>query len=223
MTAAVRSPRRTICRSRAACGGVVQCDGSGSIATPENLGQLCGQACPDYCVYLYIRSDGSSYLTNSLSRGTVGFSAPLSALLNMSRSLPFIYAVEELSDALTERLNPIFARAELTAAQFSVLYALIEEGPLKLSALAERQRCVKSNVSYLTRIMQTEGLITLSASEEDQRARVMQATKLGRERYATAKAESQKLESALRRKLGVAATEQLMQACLEAAATLDSL
>ena len=76
----------------------------------------------------------------------------------MSRPLPFIYAVEEVGDALTERLEPILVRAQLTAAQFSVLYALIEEGPMQLGALAERQRCVKSNVSYITRVMVSEGL-----------------------------------------------------------------
>jgi DNA-binding MarR family transcriptional regulator len=141
----------------------------------------------------------------------------------MSRSLPFVYAAEELGDALTDRLNPILARAQLTAAQFSVLYALVEEGPMKLSALAERQRCVKSNVSYITRAMQSEGLVELTASEDDQRTRVMEATKLGRQRYASAKAEAQKLEAVLRRKFGAAATDQLVQACLDAAAELDAL
>ena len=80
----------------------------------------------------------------------------------MPRSLPFIYAADELADALTERLERIFADAKLTTAQFSVLYALIEEGPMKLSALAERQRCVKSNVTYLTRAMQRDGVVELA-------------------------------------------------------------
>jgi DNA-binding MarR family transcriptional regulator len=137
----------------------------------------------------------------------------------MPRSLPFIYAAEELTDALHERLDPIFAEAKLTTAQFNVLYALVEEGPLMLSALAARQRCVKSNVSYLTRAMQRGGLVELTASDSDQRARVMTATKLGRERYGLAKAGAQKLETALRKRLGATATEQLSQACLEAAAT----
>jgi len=140
----------------------------------------------------------------------------------MPRPLPFIYAADELADALTERLDRILADAKLTTAQFSVLYALIEEGPMKLSALAQRQRCVKSNVSYLTRAMQRDGVVELAASEEDQRTRVMTATKLGRERYALAKAGAQKLETALRRRFGAAETEQLSRACLEAAAVLDS-
>jgi DNA-binding MarR family transcriptional regulator len=141
----------------------------------------------------------------------------------MPVSLPFTYAAEELGDALTERLGPIFATVGLTAAQFSVLYALVEEGPMKLSALAERQRCVKSNVSYITRVMQGEGLVSLAATSEDQRTKVMTATKLGRQRYEAAKAATQKIENALRRKLGAAAVEQLTRACLEAAAALDSL
>lgn len=141
----------------------------------------------------------------------------------MSRALPFVYAVEELADALTERIAPILANTGLTAAQFKVLYAVIEEGPMRLSALAEHQRCVKSNISYLTRAMQTDGLVELSMSEEDQRARVIRATDVGRQRYGVAKKAAQKLEKALRRALDGEVTERLTSACLEAAAALDAL
>ncbi len=139
----------------------------------------------------------------------------------MSRSLPFLYAAEELGDALAERLAPIFATAELTATQFNVLYLLIEEGPMKSSDLAKFRRCVKSNVSYITRVMLSEGLIELSSSQDDQRARVISASKLGRNRYGVAKAAAQKLEQALRRALGPDAFEGLAKACLGAAAAID--
>ena len=141
----------------------------------------------------------------------------------VSRPLPFLYAAEELANALSERLAPIFAAAELTATQFNVLYMLIEEGPMQLTALAEQRRCVKSNVSYITRAMLREGLVELSASPEDQRARVISASALGRRRYAAAKVAAQKLEHALRRALGAEAGDHLTQACLEAAAALDAL
>ena len=139
----------------------------------------------------------------------------------MPRSLPFLYAAEELANALSERLAPVFAAAELTATQFNVLYMLIEDGPMKLGALAEQRRCVKSNVSYLTRAMLREGLVELSASREDQRARVLSASKLGLRRYGVAKAGAQKLESTLRRALGAEATELLARSCLDAASVLD--
>jgi DNA-binding MarR family transcriptional regulator len=139
----------------------------------------------------------------------------------MSRSLPFSYAAEELANALSERLAPVFAAAELTATQFNVLYMLIEDGPMKLSALAEQRRCVKSNVSYITRAMLREGLVELSPSDDDQRARVLSASALGRRRYAVARAGARKIEAALRRALGAQATEQLAAACLAAAAALD--
>ena len=141
----------------------------------------------------------------------------------MARSLPFIYAAEELSDALSERLAPLLTAAGLTATQFSVLYMLIEDGPMRLSALAEHQRCVKSNVSYITRQMQREGLVEVSSSEDDQRARVIAATKLGRQRYGVAKAGAQKVEQALRRALGAESADRLARACLEAAAALDAM
>ena len=134
-----------------------------------------------------------------------------------------MYAAEELADALAERLSPVFAAAELTATQFNVLYMLIEDGPMRLSELAKHQRCVKSNVSYLTRAMLREGLIELSSSEDDGRARVISASKLGQRRYAVAKAAAQKIENAVRRALGAQATAELERACLEAAAALDSL
>lgn len=141
----------------------------------------------------------------------------------MARSLPFIYAAEELADALAERLSPVFAAAELTPTQFNVLYILIEEGSMRLKELAEHQRCVKSNVSYLTRVMLREGLVELSSSEDDARGRVISASKLGRRRYELAKGAAQKLEHALRRALGAEAADDLARACLAAAAALDSL
>lgn len=141
----------------------------------------------------------------------------------MPRSLPFIYAAEELANALTERLAPMLAAAELTSAQFNVLYMLVEEGPMGPSALAEQQRCVKSNISYITRAMVRDGLIELTTSDEDQRARVISATKLGRQRYGVAKAEAQKVEAALRRAFGVDATDRLAKACLDGAAALDRI
>ena len=139
----------------------------------------------------------------------------------MPRSLPFVYAAEELSDALTERLTPILASAGLTPGQFSVLYMLVEDGPMTLGALAKFQRCVKSNVSYITRTMERDGLVQLAASESDQRARVVSASKLGIQRFAVAKAAAQKVETALRRALGANVLERVAQACLEVAAALD--
>jgi DNA-binding MarR family transcriptional regulator len=143
-------------------------------------------------------------------------------IARMARSLPFIYAAEELADALTERLAPALAAAELTATQFNVLYMLIENGPMRLSELAEQQRCVKSNVSYITRAMLREGLVELSASDDDGRARVISASKLGQRRYGVARAAAQKVEQALRRAFGAQATDELARACLEAAAALDA-
>jgi DNA-binding MarR family transcriptional regulator len=141
----------------------------------------------------------------------------------MPRSLPFLYAAEELADALAERLAPVYVAAELTATQFNVLYMLIEDGPMRLSALAEQQRCVKSNVSYITRTMLRDGLIELSSSEDDARSRVISASKLGQRRYGVAKAAAQKIEHAIRRALGAAVTDDLSRACLDAAAAIDSL
>ena len=134
-----------------------------------------------------------------------------------------MYAAEELANALSERLSHVFAAAQLTATQFNVLYMLIEDGPMQLSTLAEQRRCVKSNVSYITRAMLREGLIELSSSEQDQRARIISASKLGLRRYGVAKAAAAKIEQGLRRALGAKATDQLALGLLDAAAALDHL
>jgi DNA-binding MarR family transcriptional regulator len=134
-----------------------------------------------------------------------------------------VYAAEELANALGERLAPALAKAQLTATQFNVLYMLIEEGPMRLGELAAQQRCVKSNVSYITRAMQREGLIELLASEVDGRARVIAASKLGQRRYGIAKLAVQKIEAVLAARLGARASSRLARACLEAAAALDAL
>jgi DNA-binding MarR family transcriptional regulator len=141
----------------------------------------------------------------------------------MPRALPFLYAAEELHDALSERLGPVLAAAGLTSAQFSVLYMLIEGGVTTPGGIAEQQRCVKSNVSYLLRTMQSEGLIELSSGKTDQRTRVIAATKLGQRRYAIGKAGVEKLETALARAVGARALADVTLACLDAAAALDRL
>jgi len=137
------------------------------------------------------------------------------------RALPFVYAAEELGDALTERLTPVLAAADLTPTQFNVLYILVEDGPMTLGELAKFQRCVKSNVSYLTRSMEQEGLVALVASEHDQRARVISPTKLGLKRFEIAKTGAQKVEAAIRRALGADMLERIAQGCLDAAAAID--
>jgi DNA-binding MarR family transcriptional regulator len=141
----------------------------------------------------------------------------------MPRALPFLYAAEELHDALTERLAPVLAEAGLTSAQFSVLYMLIEGGVTTPGGIAEQQRCVKSNVAYLVRPMHREGLIELSSGKADQRTRVIAATKLGQRRYAKGKAGVEKLESTLALALGSRALADVVRACLDTAAALDGL
>jgi hypothetical protein len=50
---------------------------------------------------------------------------------------------------------------------------------MTLGELAKFQRCVKSNISYITRTMERDGLVHLAASASDQRARVLSPSKLG--------------------------------------------
>lgn len=139
------------------------------------------------------------------------------------RALPFLYAAEELHDALTERLAPVLVDASLTSAQFSVLYMLIEGGVTTPGGIADQQRCVKSNVSYLLRTMQAEGLIAIAPGKADQRTRVIATTKLGERRYAIGKAGVEKLERDLSRALGSRALADVTRACLDTAAALDRL
>lgn len=139
----------------------------------------------------------------------------------MSRQIPLIYAIRELADALDEKMGPLLAEANLTVSQFSVLHLLAEEGPMRAGQLAEHQRCVKSNISYLIRTMEKEGLLELQEDPNDRRARTLNVSALGWKRYRFARNKAARIERKLIKKLKEGEGDTLERLCLSAANQLD--
>ncbi len=139
----------------------------------------------------------------------------------MNSSISVLYAVQELMDAVDERLPEVLAAADLSKAQFNLMVHVVEDGPLRLSDLARYRRCVRSNVTYLARTMETEGLLSLTEDPEDRRARIVRATKKGLARYRLALEGATRIEKKLHRILGSDA-KKLAELCLSGAAGLDA-
>lgn len=100
-------------------------------------------------------------------------------------SLSLIEAARTLEMQLEQALTPF----ELSLAKFGVLRCLIDENrALPLSAIAQRQRCVRSNMTQLTDRLEADGLVRRVDDPNDRRAVLAEATEAGRAAYAGAEA-----------------------------------
>ncbi|MEL6187734.1 MAG: MarR family transcriptional regulator [Myxococcota bacterium] len=134
-----------------------------------------------------------------------------------------LYAIQEASDALDERLAPLVMEAGLTLPQFRLLWYVVEQGPMRLSELARHRRCVKSNISNLVRAMEREDLIEVGPAPDDGRARLVRPTRRGRATYTAAAQEARRVEEALRTQLGGREARRLERLSLSAAKRLDEM
>ncbi len=138
-----------------------------------------------------------------------------------SPTTSLVYALQEAADAMEERLTPLVAEAGLTMPQFSLLFYVIEQGPMRLGELARKERCVRSNVSNLVRKMEADHLVELRSDHGDRRAKQILASREGRSRYVAARRAVQRTEDRLRRALGKEASQTLARLSLAAAEFLD--
>jgi len=138
-------------------------------------------------------------------------------------SISLLYALREAADACDERMTPICAMAGLTLAQFNLLYLVVEEKRTRLGELAENSRCVKSNVTYLVRSMEADGLLEVSADPDDRRVRHVRATPKGTKALRAALRSAAQLEKALRTGLGEKAIDDAAERLMAIAHRLDSL
>ena len=84
-----------------------------------------------------------------------------------------------------ERLEAALADAELSLPKYSVLSFLAEsDEPLTLSEIAERMKCVRSNITQLVDRLEADGLVKRVDHPKDRRAVYAALTPLGRERQA---------------------------------------
>lgn len=84
---------------------------------------------------------------------------------------PIASAVLHAARAIDARIETVLAPLRLSMAKVGVLRHLVQEGaPLALSVLAERNRCVRSNITQLADRLEAEGFLRRVADPQDRRA-----------------------------------------------------
>ncbi|MEL6343917.1 MAG: MarR family transcriptional regulator [Myxococcota bacterium] len=129
--------------------------------------------------------------------------------------------LSEINDIIDERMIPTLNDAGLTRSQSHLLYILWSAGPSRLSALAEQQRCVRSNVTRLVRTLEQQGILEKTEDPSDKRARLISLTKAGRATFEPVLQEYQHLEHELLADLDETEHRALLRLALRAAAILD--
>lgn len=94
---------------------------------------------------------------------------------------PVSSALIEAARTLEARLEQALAPLQLSLAKFGVLRCLAHaQRPLPLSAIAQRQKCVRSNMTQLTDRLETDGLVRRVDDPQDRRAVLAEPTAAGR-------------------------------------------
>jgi DNA-binding MarR family transcriptional regulator len=94
-----------------------------------------------------------------------------------------MFAVLEASNILAERLEDALATVGLSMAKYGVLAQLAEtDDALALSALADMQSCVRSNITQLVDRLEREGLVRRVDDPGDRRVVRAELTPAGAER-----------------------------------------
>lgn len=102
---------------------------------------------------------------------------------------PVSLSLIEAARTLEARLEQALAPHQLSLAKFGVLRCLMDEArPLPLSAIAQRQGCVRSNMTQLTDRLEADGLVRRVDDPHDRRAVLAEATEAGRAAYAAGEA-----------------------------------
>lgn len=81
-----------------------------------------------------------------------------------------LYAFLDVADRLYGQIADALARVGLSYAKFEVLeYLRNADGPVNLSALAEGQKCARSNITQLIDRLEKEGLVEREQDPDDRR------------------------------------------------------
>lgn len=104
-----------------------------------------------------------------------------------SHPCPVSAALIEAARTLEARLEQALAPLQLSLAKFGVLRCLAHaQRPLPLSAIAQRQKCVRSNMTQLTDRLEADGLVRRIDDPQDRRAVLAEPTAAGRLAFAQA-------------------------------------
>lgn len=89
-----------------------------------------------------------------------------------------------VAQILQDRLEAALESVGLSIPKYFALQRLVDAGePVSLSSLAERQRCVRSNITQLIDRLETDGLVRRVSDPTDRRAVLATITPLGIERF----------------------------------------
>src|ERR1051325_2982451 len=82
-----------------------------------------------------------------------------------------VFTLLETAGAVEARLEAALSPSGLSMAKLAVLHVLAEaQEPMPLSELAERQRCVRSNITQLVDRLEKDGLVRRRADPDDRRS-----------------------------------------------------
>jgi len=102
---------------------------------------------------------------------------------------PVAFALIDAARTLEGRLEQVLGSHQLSIAKFGVLRCLVHaERPMPLSAIAQRQRCVRSNITQLADRLEADGLLRRTDDPQDRRAVLAEPTAAGRAACAAADA-----------------------------------
>ena len=94
-------------------------------------------------------------------------------------------ALVQAAHRVEARLEEALAGVGLSIAKFETLSILVsQDRPIRLSELASKLVCVRSNVTQLVDRLETEGLVKRADDPADRRAVRAEVTALGRKRQA---------------------------------------
>jgi DNA-binding MarR family transcriptional regulator len=122
--------------------------------------------------------------------------------VNRGEPAPVALAVIHAARSLDARLESVLAPLRMSVAKMGVLHHLVQEGaPLPLSVLADRNRCVRSNITQLADRLEADGYLRRVPAPGDRRAVLAEPTTAGVLAYQQAvelmAAEEARLTSAL--------------------------
>lgn len=94
---------------------------------------------------------------------------------------PVAFALISAARSLESHLEQVLGTHQLSIAKFGVLRCLVHEArPMPLSAIAQRQRCVRSNITQLADRLEADGLLRRIDDPQDRRAVLAEPTAAGR-------------------------------------------
>src|SRR5437016_14265861 len=96
-----------------------------------------------------------------------------------------VFSFLETAEAVEARLEAAVNPLGLSLAKLAVLHFLADaKEPLPLSALAERQHCVRSNITQLVDRLEKDGLVRRRPDPDDRRGVLAALTPAGEQAYA---------------------------------------